>query len=454
MSKLHTCFVSSLAIILATCFVMNERAHAETDQVRLGYIPIGDCLTAYVAKDMGYFADEDISVEFIPMQSGNQIASAIESATADIGWSNTISVIMAHDAGSEYVFLTSGALNIEGIHNTHSLLVKKDSKIKSFSELSGKNIAINAKGTINELSLIAMADEHKVDISTIGIIEVPFVEMENELKKETVDAILAVEPFVTLSIMHDVSKILIRNIHSCYGERFLIASWFAKKEWVEKNPLISGAFIRAINRATEFIEKHPEIASHYLLNNTKLTKELLHQISVPAFSTRFDASDLQKMINVAYKYHFIRSTFSADELMHTEMDESYAPEEISLDDAKKVKSKFLNNEKLVLYLNFAFNSDSFTLESTEKLNSLGKILASKDLEKSNFLIEGHTDSKGNEEYNRTLSMKRALGVRDYLCSKFNLGKNLFRVIGKGESDPIPDLSTLDPFNRRVVIMRE
>ena len=54
--------------------------------------------------------------------------------------------------------------------------------------------------------------------------------METALKKGSVDAILAVEPFVTLSIAHGTARYLEKSVHKNYGDRFMIASRFHKED--------------------------------------------------------------------------------------------------------------------------------------------------------------------------------------------------------------------------------
>ena len=73
-------------------------------------------------------------------------------------------------------------------------------------------------------------------------------------------------------------------------------------------------------------------------------------------------------------------------------------------------------------------------------------------------IQGHTDSKGSDEYNMKLGMRRAESVKAYLGTK---GINLDRISTKsfGESMPVAD-NTINgkdnpagrALNRRVVII--
>lgn len=51
-------------------------------------------------------------------------------------------------------------------------------------------------------------------------------------------------------------------------------------------------------------------------------------------------------------------------------------------------------------------------------------------------VEGHTDSKGSNEYNQTLSEKRAISVRDWFVSDGGLSNVQFVTKGFGELKPV------------------
>lgn len=308
--------VASLVIIMLVCLIMPGTSNADkTEVVKIGYIPIGDCLQLYVADGMGYFKEQGISIEKRPMKGGAVIAPAVEAGEINAGWSNAVSIIIAHSKGFDFQFLTSGAISIEGTNRVHSLLVAKDSPIQSISDLMGKTVAINTLGNINELSMVSLAEANNVDIKTIKLVEVPFPNMETALKQGSVDAILAVEPFVTLSISHGSARYLVKSVHKTYGEKFMIASWFAKRSWIEEHPQKASAFVKAINKASDFIHAHPEKTTSFLVNNTKLTADLAKKITMPAFHSRFDKNDLQRMIDMTARYRFIDKSFQAEEIM-------------------------------------------------------------------------------------------------------------------------------------------
>jgi outer membrane protein OmpA-like peptidoglycan-associated protein len=97
---------------------------------------------------------------------------------------------------------------------------------------------------------------------------------------------------------------------------------------------------------------------------------------------------------------------------------------------------------------FDFNKYTLKPEARERLARIsGIVLAYPDLK---LEIEGYTDSIGSDEYNQTLSDKRAEAVRDYLVTS-GVSMNNVAAHGMGKADPIADNSTAAgrKLNRRV-----
>jgi outer membrane protein OmpA-like peptidoglycan-associated protein len=97
---------------------------------------------------------------------------------------------------------------------------------------------------------------------------------------------------------------------------------------------------------------------------------------------------------------------------------------------------------------FDFNKYTLKPAARERLARVsGIVLAYPDLK---LEIEGHTDSIGSDEYNQTLSEKRAAAVRDYLISSGVISANV-EARGLGKSDPVADNTSAAgrKLNRRV-----
>lgn len=83
---------------------------------------------------------------------------------------------------------------------------------------------------------------------------------------------------------------------------------------------------------------------------------------------------------------------------------------------------------------FDFNKATLRPESTNELERLIQLL--KDVPGLKIEIGGHTDSKGSDSYNQTLSEQRAQAVVTYLTDKGGISKSRLEFKGYGEKEPI------------------
>jgi OOP family OmpA-OmpF porin len=69
------------------------------------------------------------------------------------------------------------------------------------------------------------------------------------------------------------------------------------------------------------------------------------------------------------------------------------------------------------------------------------------------LIEGHTDSQGNDQANLALSQARAEAVRQYLVGR-GVAQDKVRAVGRGEQQPVATNDSPEgrANNRRVEIV--
>jgi outer membrane protein OmpA-like peptidoglycan-associated protein len=94
-----------------------------------------------------------------------------------------------------------------------------------------------------------------------------------------------------------------------------------------------------------------------------------------------------------------------------------------------------DNIKLSIPGNITFDTDSTAIVTGfyPVLNDVAKVLAK--YEKTKLSIEGHTDSVGDAQYNRELSIMRANSVANYLASN-NVNNTRLQTLGFGETQPI------------------
>lgn len=98
----------------------------------------------------------------------------------------------------------------------------------------------------------------------------------------------------------------------------------------------------------------------------------------------------------------------------------------------------------ILYVTFRsdnqFDVGSFALRSSaqQDISRMAEIL--KQFEKTTVLVAGYTDSTGSEEFNQTLSERRANAVKNIMIAQ-GVAPARVNTVGFGESQPIADNST-------------
>lgn len=101
---------------------------------------------------------------------------------------------------------------------------------------------------------------------------------------------------------------------------------------------------------------------------------------------------------------------------------------------------------------FETAKDVIKEQSFELLNEVAELIVAHP-ELTLIRIEGHTDNRGNADYNRKLSQARADSVRQYLMSR-GVSENRLESIGYGEDKPLDNRNVAEAWekNRRVDFM--
>jgi OmpA-OmpF porin, OOP family len=107
-----------------------------------------------------------------------------------------------------------------------------------------------------------------------------------------------------------------------------------------------------------------------------------------------------------------------------------------------------------LTVQFQTGSAELTPAAMRTLDQLGQALTSSTLSGYRFRIEGHTDTVGSPEANKSLSDQRAAAVASYLEGKFHVTSSRLETVGMGQSDLLVATppQTPEPRNRRVQVI--
>ena len=127
-----------------------------------------------------------------------------------------------------------------------------------------------------------------------------------------------------------------------------------------------------------------------------------------------------------------------------------SPEPSSGVTMRSIVKKPKQEAAISLEIHFPPASDALTEEAKQQLQPLGEVIG--ELPDQQFVVEGHTDSKGNARRNQRLSEHRAASVKRFLVNQFDIDPTRIDSKGKGASEPRDPSNPESDVNRRVNIV--
>jgi outer membrane protein OmpA-like peptidoglycan-associated protein len=125
---------------------------------------------------------------------------------------------------------------------------------------------------------------------------------------------------------------------------------------------------------------------------------------------------------------------------------------LSTSERDRVASIAKEKPSIDLEITFDYNSADISRKAQSAVTELGKALSNPELKGGVFLVAGHTDGKGGDEYNQALSERRAEAIKRYLVQKFGLGAENLVTAGYGKTQLKNNGNPFADENRRVQVV--
>jgi NitT/TauT family transport system substrate-binding protein len=162
----------------------------EVKEIKIGYLNVMDDAQAMLAADAKLYDKHGLKAELKPFNSGTDLIKAIIAGQLDagvLGFTNALTWA-SQDADLKVV----GGAQM----GFHSIIVPKDSNIKSVADLKGKKLATQQKGSTADVVLngVTLANA-KLDPKDVNFVYVSPAAAIQQLAAGTVDAAFVFEPF-------------------------------------------------------------------------------------------------------------------------------------------------------------------------------------------------------------------------------------------------------------------
>lgn len=263
---------------------------AEPTKVTIGYSPILDSLTAFVAKDEGIFAKHDIDANLVLVTLNSNIPAGIMSKSLDLGSVSTTVFVQAVDGGLD-LQIVQGATMLPNKNALMAYVTRADVPFDGPKSLEGKKISMPGLGASVDILFQKWLADQGVDPKKVNYIELASAQAMDALRGKVVDGSVVVEPFLTRVIQSGVGKEVRRLTDGLPGPTLAI-SYIAERSWAEKNKRTLENVRASLREAMTWAQQNPAEARALLTKYLKLPKEVVDALPLPMMEEKVTTADL------------------------------------------------------------------------------------------------------------------------------------------------------------------
>ncbi len=293
------------ALLLATALLAacgsetgTQSEPGQPDKVTVGVIPILDVAPIYLGLEKGFFEKRDIDLELKQAEGGAAIVPAVVSNQYQFGFSNVISLLLAHSQGLPLKVVSNGnnSTGVDG-EDFAGLMVKADSPIKSPKDLEGKTVAANTLENIVDTSVRASVRKDGGDPTKVKFTALPFPEQPAALAAGQVDAVFVVEPFQQAVLAAGGRKIASSYVDA--APNLAVALYFTSQQLQAENPDLVKRFTEAMAESLSYADGHPDEARQIIGTYTKIAPEVIEKVTLPKWPAEINRDSVDALADLA-----------------------------------------------------------------------------------------------------------------------------------------------------------
>ncbi|RKT56590.1 ABC transporter substrate-binding protein [Saccharothrix australiensis] len=289
----------------------------EKPKIKLGLLPILDVASVHVAIKKGYFKEEGLEVDAVPVQGGALAIPGLIQGDIDITFGNWVSFFAAEakDAAKGVDGLKLISDGYQAKPEMFLILTAADSTIKAPKDLAGKTIAINTFRNIAELTAKATLEANDVDPKSVTFKEFAFGDMQAAVQNKTVDAAFMVEPYISKA-QRSIGAISVLDAATGPTDGIPIAGYGTTGKFAKANPNTIAAFQRAMAKGQRDAADRPTVEP-LLVDYANVDKETASLVHFGEYPTTLDATRLQRVATLMKTYGLLEKDLDVKPMLFT-----------------------------------------------------------------------------------------------------------------------------------------
>ena len=294
-------FICCSLVLLA--ILGQENLHAD-EAVKIGYNQLRISLPVFVAQEKGFFQKNNLNVELEMFDTAQPMVDALCGGKIDVAGYSAFPIVFNAQLRSKKELYYSTVLMEDDAHPLSMFVVKKDSPIKTISDLKGKNIGILPTFAY-KVWLELILQKNGIKPEDVTIIQVAPAMTPSALESKNIDVAFTNDPAVTTCIQKGIGRLLFPEamVPKYMWSPFPFASFNMTREFVDKNPDTARKILRSLDEAIDFINTNQQEAKKIMADFIPEVQRPFVEHYPDAFfkkSTEFSVQDLLK-IEEAYR---------------------------------------------------------------------------------------------------------------------------------------------------------
>jgi len=288
-------------------------AQTPLQPLRIITVPTEIPISMINAHDLGYFKDAGIDAQIIALNAGPAGIAAVLSGSAEIGFTSSLSLVVAYDKGLPVTAVVGTDLHratnpVQGI-----FVALASSPLHTGKDFNGKTVSVPGLGGTQNYAVRAWVDATGGDSSTLRFVEIPNSSVPAAISAGRIDA--GTTDVLTLRSKGSGELREVTNVYDAIAPKFLTGVWYAKTPWVEQHHDLTRTFITVFQRYSAWANSHPVDEVRFYSKQSGLSISDLQSVPRAVFEPTVTLEALQPIIDVAYRYGAIKRRFSANDLL-------------------------------------------------------------------------------------------------------------------------------------------
>jgi NitT/TauT family transport system substrate-binding protein len=287
---------------LTALIVVPGLGHAQkppATAVRVAALPLTNFTPLLIAREKGWFAEENLSVTWTMAAQGAVAVQAVVGGSAEFGSSGVLEAILARGNGFDVSFVVANCRVRTGPPDASAIFVRAGDSIQGPADLVGKRVSVGLLNSVNYVHAVAWLRKNGVDPKSIQFMELPLPNVGDALLNNRIDAGWLVEPFQTVLTQSGKLRVLANPYHLTVPGMD-ISAYVATETWLRANADTARRFKRAVDRATAFMNDGPrDERLAWVSKFSGVRGELVERMTLPVFATEFNVESLQANVELA-----------------------------------------------------------------------------------------------------------------------------------------------------------